>query len=229
MRNPGKEMAMIDNSRKRTQEEKSRDMRQRLIAATLACLQQRGYHGTSISQILDRAGVSRGAWRHHYSSKRDLVAAAAESFLTGPIDKVAELAPLLDASDQPLDTLVEFVWRNFYQGNYRDIWLEINVACRTDPALKARIEPVIRDFFAALDRLWRGNFAPAGEAALPIEDVMNLTLYAMRGMAIQSVSIDEPGHYRKMRELWIRILSPLVTVREGAFEQTLSDLQAMKG
>jgi AcrR family transcriptional regulator len=215
---------MIGNSPKRTQEEKSRDMRKRLIAATLACLEQLGYHGTSISQILDRAGVSRGAWRHHYSTKRDLVAAAAESFLTGPIDKVAELAPLLDASDQPLETLVEFVWRNFYQGSYRDIWLEINVACRTDPALKARIAPVIQDFFTALDRLWRGNFAPTGDAALPIEDVMNLTLYAMRGMAIQSVSIDEPAHYRKMRDLWIRILSPLVAVREGAFEQTLSDL-----
>jgi AcrR family transcriptional regulator len=212
-------MAMVDNPTKRTQEEKSRNMRQRLITATLACLQQLGYHGTSISQILDRAGVSRGAWRHHYSSKRELVAAAAEFFLTGPIEKVAELAPLLNASGQPLETLVEFVWQHFYQGNYRDIWLEINVACRTDQELKARIAPVIRDFFSALDRLWRENFYAPGEVGLPIEDLMNLTLYTMRGMAIQSVSIDEPGHYQKMRQVWIKILSPLVEVREGAFGQ----------
>ncbi len=210
---------MTGKSTKRTQEEKSRDMRQRLIAATLACLQQRGYHGTSISQILDRAGVSRGAWRHHYSSKRDLVAAAAESFLAGPIDKVSELAPLLSDSDAPLRTLVEFVWENFYQGDYRDIWLEINVACRTDRDLKAHIEPVIRDFFDALDRLWRDNFQTKRGEAVPIEALMNLTLYTMRGMAIQSVSIDEPQYYRDLREMWIEILSPLVAVREGAFEE----------
>ena len=210
---------MAGKPAKRTQEEKSRDMRQRLIAATLACLQQRGYHGTSISQILDRAGVSRGAWRHHYSSKRDLVAAAAEFFLAGPIDKVSELAPLLSESREPLRTLVEFVWDNFYQGDYRDIWLEINVACRTDRELKAHIEPIIRDFFDTLDRLWRDNFKSIQGDGAPIEALMNLTLYTMRGMAIQSVSIDEPEYFRDLREMWIEILSPLVTVREGAFSE----------
>lgn len=204
---------------KRTQEEKSRDMRRRLILATLACLQQRGYHGTSISQILARAGVSRGAWRHHYSSKRELVAAAAEAFLAGPIEKVDELAPLLNVSPEPLRTLVEFVWRNFYEGDYRDVWLEINVACRTDIDLKTHIEPIIRDFFDTLDQLWRENFQSTAEGGIPIEALMNLTLYTMRGMAIQSVSIDEPDYYRNLREVWIAILTPLVAVREGAFAE----------
>ena len=141
------------------------------------------------------------------------MAAAAESFLTGPIDKVGELAPLLADSDDPLQTLVEFVWHHFYQGEYRDIWLEINVACRTDRELQARIEPVIREFFTALDRLWQENFTTSDGVPLPIEDLMNLTLYTMRGMAIQSVSIEAPDHYRSLRELWIRILSPLVALR----------------
>ena len=219
---------MVGKATKRTQEEKSRNMRRRLIAATLACLQQRGYHGTSISQILTRAGVSRGAWRHHYNNKRDLVAAAAESFLAGPIDKVSELAPLLSESQEPLRTLVDFVWDNFYQGDYRDIWLEINVACRTDRELKAHIEPIIRDFFDALDRLWQDNFQPIQGGGVPIEALMNLTLYTMRGMAIQSVSIDEPDYYRDLRERWIEILSPLVAVREGAFSEATLPQQPVR-
>lgn len=210
---------MIDKTSRRTQKQKSRDMRQRLIAATLACLQQRGYHGTSISQILDRAGCSRGAWRHHFNNKRDLVAAAAESFLAGTISKVGELAPLLNGGAEPLRALVDFIWTNFYQGEYRDIWLEINVACRTDQDLKTHIEPIIRAFFDSLDELWRENFQLTGDDGVPVETLMNLTLYTMRGMAIQSVSIDEPEYYKDLREMWIKILSPLVTVRPGVVDR----------
>lgn len=204
---------MALNSGSRTQQARSRDTQERLITATLACLQELGYHGTSISQILKRAGVSRGAWRHHYDSKRELVAAAAESFLRGPIDKVDQLETLLKASPEPLVTLIDFVWEHFYQGTYRDIWLEINVACRTDKALKARVEPVIRSFFNALDQLWPLYYTMAGGTTGPtIEDLMNLTLYTLRGMAVQSVSMDDPAHYRKLRLLWIDLLKPLVRV-----------------
>jgi AcrR family transcriptional regulator len=195
---------------KRTQEEKSRDMRQRLIDATLACLQECGYHGTSISGIIDRAGVSRGAWRYHYSSKRDLVAAAAEHFLTGPIIKSDEMVALLRVSDHPLQTLVDYIWDNFYQGPYRDVWLELNVACRTDKALQERLSPVIQSFFKILDQLWRDHFTAVENTATPIEALMNLTLYTMRGMAIQSISIDAPDYYRDLRAHWIEILTGMV-------------------
>ena len=191
-------------------------MRTRLIEATLTCLQERGYHGMSISQILSRAGASRGAWRHHYSNKNDLVAAAAEYFLKGPIAKACELATSFRDSDNPAIRGVDFIWENFYQGPYRDIWLEFNIACRTDDELRQRLIPVMKRFFESLDNIWREHFVAVDGTPGTIETLMNLTLYSMRGMAIQSIVIDEPEYYQNLRHQWIKMLTPLVSVRKSA-------------
>ena len=209
---------MNKQKRKKTQEEKSREMRMRLIQATLSCMQERGYHGTSISQIIDRAGVSRGAWRHHYRNKKDLVAAAAEHFLSGPSDTAREIAPTFKDRENLLTEVVDYIWENFYQGPYRDIWLELNVACRTDIDLRERLKPVIKNFFNTLDELWREHFYAVDNASATIETLMNLTLYSMRGMAIQSIVINEPEYYRALRNQWIKMISPLVKIKQDALE-----------
>lgn len=200
-------------SEKKTQEQKSHEMRIRLKEATLSCLQERGYHGTSLSQILKRAKVSRGAWRHHYTSKKELVAAAAEHFLQGPLTKAKELPQELSPGVSPLSFLIDYAWENFYQGPYRDIWLEFHVACRTDLELRERLVPVIQRFFTSLDDLWRDHFATTDLADAPIALLMNLTLYVLRGMAIQSIIIDDPAQYKALRDQWIAMLEPLVDYR----------------
>src|SRR4029078_1512929 len=60
------------------QEERSRAMRQRLLDATVECLVERGFAGTSTTLVSERAGVSRGAQLHHFPTKNDLVLAAVE-------------------------------------------------------------------------------------------------------------------------------------------------------
>src|SRR6478609_7641688 len=61
-----------------SQEERSRAMRQRLLDATVECLVERGFAGTSTTLVSERAGVSRGAQLHHFPTKNDLVLAAVE-------------------------------------------------------------------------------------------------------------------------------------------------------
>src|SRR5271170_1206716 len=95
----------------RTQEERSRDMRALLIEATLDCLQAQGFHGASLSVILDRAGVSRGAWAHHFSSKQDLIAAAAEAMMADAATAAQAVAATLDGQEDRFAALIEQVWR----------------------------------------------------------------------------------------------------------------------
>src|SRR5680860_83472 len=61
-----------------SQEERTRAMRQRLLEATVECLVEFGWSGTSTTLVSKRAGVSRGAQLHHFPSKQDLVVAAVE-------------------------------------------------------------------------------------------------------------------------------------------------------
>ena len=53
-------------------------MRARLLDATVDCLVERGFAGTSTTLVSERAGVSRGAQLHHFPTKNDLVVAAVE-------------------------------------------------------------------------------------------------------------------------------------------------------
>ena len=53
-------------------------MRQRLLEATVECLVEHGWSGTSTTLVSQRAGVSRGAQLHHFPTKNDLVLAAVE-------------------------------------------------------------------------------------------------------------------------------------------------------
>src|SRR3954470_11975957 len=63
---------------RRTNAERSAATQVRLLDATIECLVERGWHGTSTTEIVRRAGVSRGAQVHHYPTKEDLVLAAVQ-------------------------------------------------------------------------------------------------------------------------------------------------------
>ena len=53
----------------RLQEERSAETRGRLLDATVACLHEFGYAGTTTTEIARRAGVSRGAQVHHGAAR----------------------------------------------------------------------------------------------------------------------------------------------------------------
>lgn len=191
---------------KKVQQEKSRQMRQRLINATLECLQKYGYNNASLSKILEVAGVSRGAWRHHYESKNDLVAAASEYLLSTGVERAKEVALELSGTDVNIEKIIELIWDKHYQGDYRDVWIEFNVACRTNAQLHKRLTPVIKNFFKEMDSLWNEHLGHLSTPDISIEMVMNLSLYLLRGMAVQSISMDDPDHYREMRHQWTKMV-----------------------
>jgi AcrR family transcriptional regulator len=60
---------------KRLRERQADATRQQLIAVARQLFTERGYAGTSIEDIIDRAGVARGALYHHFPGKDALFAA----------------------------------------------------------------------------------------------------------------------------------------------------------
>ena len=199
-----------DAARTPRQAEKSLQMRRQLILATLYCLDRYGYHGASLSRILKRAGVSRGAWRYHYRNKRALVAAAAQAMYQGTARRVEMFADRILDSNDPINALFDFIWQSFHQGWHRNVWLEFTVASRTDHELRTLLEPVIERFFNTLDDIARKYFQPESAGAPEPEKLLNLSLYVSRGMAIQSIVYADPEHYDTLREVWGNLVSPLL-------------------
>lgn len=60
---------------------KSPDIRRaEILESAVRLFIERGYDGTSISDIVGRAGISKGAFYHHFQSKEDLVEALAARY-----------------------------------------------------------------------------------------------------------------------------------------------------
>ncbi len=190
------------------------EMRARLIEATLTCLEKWGYHGASLSRILDEAGVSRGAWRHHFSTKNDLVAAAAEYALKRAVTTTRALARDLPPEQQDLGRLFDFIWENFYTGRHRAVWLEFNVACRTEETLRRRLTPVLEEFHTEIEKAWEEHFTTKPGTQIPSAAFLTLTINTMRGMSVQSIVQDDQAYFKKLRSYWISIVTPLIQRKE---------------
>ncbi len=173
--------------------------------ATLDCLQEFGFHGASLSRILDRAGVSKGTWAHHFRTRNELIAAAAEVMIADTRRAAEEFA----ASERHQDPiLIEKIWNRFYQSRYRDVLFELTVACRTEADLRQRLQPVFSGMIFGLREAWSGtgDDESQGQAA----NIATLTVYMLRGMAMQDMLASEPVGGATLRRLWSDLMAPFM-------------------
>jgi AcrR family transcriptional regulator len=123
---------------RRTQRERSDGTKAALADAAIASLVERGWAATSVVEVCARAGVTRGAFHHHY-------------------DDLAEL--LADALRRLYDDLFARTgdWRVDLAGRLDDVWsalatpsfkavIEVWLAMANDPELARAIGPVVAAF-----------------------------------------------------------------------------------
>jgi len=198
---------------RRSQPERREEMRRRLVAATLDSLAQHGHAGASLSVILEKAGVSRGAWAHHFDTKAEMLALAAEGLLREAVASAGTLTPTVPlVADGPaaMAALLEQAWARFYEGRHRDLLFEVVLAARTDAELKQRLAPIFGDFIAAVGQSWGLALRPLSGAGAAVADVMVLTVYMLRGMAMQELAAGPSPDHARLRALWAGLLAAQV-------------------
>jgi AcrR family transcriptional regulator len=140
--------------RPRTNAERSAATRARLLDATIDCLIELGWSGTSTTEVVRRAGVSRGAQVHHYPTKEDLVVAAVEHLCTRRMGEYRAAIERLPAHERTPAASIDLLW-TVWSGPTLEAWLEIVLACRTQPALRTRFVEFEHRFFDAALGLFR--------------------------------------------------------------------------
>ncbi|MFC5181738.1 TetR/AcrR family transcriptional regulator [Actinomadura harenae] len=125
---------------RRTQEERRSRTRTRLLDATMECLADLGWSGTSTTEVARRAGVSRGAQQHHYPTKMVLVAAALEHLLERQRFAYETAFAVLPPERRNVEGALDLLWEVF-RGRPARALLELTVAARTDDELR----PLCRD------------------------------------------------------------------------------------
>lgn len=79
-----------------------RTVRDRLVDAAVELFAQQGYDATSVSQILERAGSTKGGFYHHFASKLALLSEVYGDLITR---QLASMTMILDRHDPPAVTL----------------------------------------------------------------------------------------------------------------------------
>lgn len=200
---PGKSPARTH----RTQAERSERTRQLLLAATMDCLVDLGYAGTSVHEICKRAGVSRGAQQHHFATKAELMAHALEYLVNRLHEQTADaLRGLTDDTDR-LSAGIDLLWRSF-SGTLSTAAMELWVAARTDPELRATLQPVDRALGRATYELFR--LAWPDLPAEKVDTLYWLTVNLVRGLALDVMIGGDPHRPIRLLDEWKRIFATIL-------------------
>ncbi len=62
-------------------------LRGQIVAAALELFREKGYHSTTLMDIITAAKCSKGGFYHHFASKEDLLCCIHESFITYELEK----------------------------------------------------------------------------------------------------------------------------------------------
>jgi len=193
-------------------------MRARLLEATVECLVERGFSGTSTTLVSERAGVSRGAQLHHFPTKNDLVVAAVEHLTdvrgceleaasralpTGPRRTRAVLQMLADHFTSPVFTAA----------------LELWVAARTDATLLAAVAPLEQRVGRETHRL-TVELLDADETQPGVRELVQATLDLVRGLGLANTITDDARRRRRILDQWARTLDDALARDDDQSEET---------
>ncbi len=167
-------------------------MRARLIQGAIECLYGGGYSSATTLNVQRRAGVSRGALLHHFSTRADLLIAVAEHIIAEQTAfYIDELERIGDARERYVQ-ITAIAWEALKKPSGMAL-LEILMGCRRDPEMSERFSLVARE----VTRFQRaGMWILAKNAGLSDRAAViranDLCLGALRGLSVQRLYDDDP-------------------------------------
>ncbi|SRR5579885_34765 len=186
--------------------------RQKLVDAALSLVRTKGYAATSVDELCARAGVTKGAFFHHFANKDALAVAAAEhwSEMTGALFRDAPYHRHRD----PLDRVLAYLdfRKSLLKGAVPDFTCLVGTMVQevyaTHPDIRAACDASISGHAATLEadiaeamKLYGVTSFTAASLALHTQAVLQgafILAKAKGGPRIAAASID---HLRRYIEL----------------------------
>ena len=199
------------------QEERTRAMRARLLEATIECLVEVGFSGTSTTLVSQRAGVSRGAQLHHFPTKNDLVLAAVEHLSELRGDDLRKAAAELPSGDQRTRAVLAILADHFTSPVFTAA-LELWVAARTDPDLLEAVGPLEQRMGREVHRLTI-DLLGADESVPGTRELVQATLDLVRGLGLANTISDDRRRRGRILDRWADVLDEHLTGKDTVHER----------
>ena len=190
-----------------------RDGRTRLLDAAMHVIRAQGYSATSVDDICRAAGLTKGAFFHHFASKEDLALAAAAHFST-LAERLFAAAPYRRLAD-PLDRVLGYIDLRvaIIAGPVPDftclLGTMVQEAYDTHPAIRAACETYMYGHAAELAKDIEAAMAlhapkadwSAGSLALHIQAVLQGAFILAKAQNGHQTARDCVAHLRRYLEL----------------------------
>lgn len=195
------------------QQDRSRATRQRLLDAAIDSLVELGWTHSTVSEVAERAGVSRGAAQHHFPTREALMTAAVEHVtlrrdeaITGDTAReLAALPPGATRTARAVDIIV--AW--FLGAPFRAA-LELWVAASAEPQLRELVVPLERQtgrqaHQAAVELLGADESVPG------VRELIQATLDLARGLGLADLLTDDHARRERIVRQWALVLDGALT------------------
>lgn len=198
--------AKAERPQRRTQADRTRVTREKLMQAAIDVLLEQGYGRLTTKEVARVAGVSNGALMHHFASKAELVVAATAMVYEEAILRGQRVAQTADADRRLIEGYLTDCMSVYFDWPFIAA-LETIIVARTEPELMTQILPVMERYRATCDEIWLKVFKRAGLPAARARLLLNLTLNMVRGMAINRLWRHDDRNYQIYLKEWIAIAS----------------------
>jgi AcrR family transcriptional regulator len=197
---------------RRSNKERTAEMRGRLIDAAIDTLCRVGYSATTTFEVAKVAGVSKGAMLHHFPTQVDLMLATAQFIVESRQRARREL--LFSGTIEPglprFYAAADVAW----EVNRRPSTIalvEIVMATRSDPNLGKAFEPFLETWIQAPREAAERMADDLGVGDIPeIEGMLRLHRAAMFGLAIELMFTQGSDKVESARSLLVRYERGLV-------------------
>ncbi|MEM0929622.1 MAG: TetR/AcrR family transcriptional regulator [Pseudomonadota bacterium] len=199
---------------RRTQEERRAAMRERLIEAALAVLRDEGYASASVSRIVERAGVSRGAYLHHFPAKDLLLQEVGDRVLRRIYRFAGKVALGSGRKEERLSNLIWYIWNDVVRGPEGEVLLELFQAARTDQALAETLRPMAIRSMQLFQHAAEYYFEPATPTSPPVSHLIFLVQSALSGLLIEAPFVREESFFQSRVQALIDLMGAGVVPRD---------------
>lgn len=175
---------------RRSQGERSEEMRERVAQATFDVIAARGYSAMRYAAVAEQAGVSQGALLHHFETKDVLTLATVEFAFARASGKTEEIIEAgLAKGEDPIGLMLKDFALYFFND---DFWvsLDITINASKDPELKGGIREIVPRYRLGVYRRWVGILSENGWSVADAEEIVRMSAALTTGLGIRTLFDD---------------------------------------
>lgn len=192
--------------------------RERILAAAERLVIDNGYAATSVDQVIAESGTSKGAFFHHFESKRALADALVDRYVASDVAMLqAALEHARTETDDPVERALAFVQ---YFEDAGDEIMQEQSGCLYTSILTERqlVSSGASDPIAKAVIAWREGYAELLRDALPdstdvdVEALSDHVFVTFEGTYLLARTTGDPSHMRTQLRTLRTLLAALFDV-----------------